>query len=96
MLFQSSHTPGCGPRCRRDCSGRAPPVRSRGARPGPDGRLVVLSLRGDYRRLRAGGKTLLDLVIVTGSVLLFAALLLQRFGPQVKGGLGDEPPEALA
>jgi hypothetical protein len=28
--------------------------------------------------------------IVTGSVLLVAALLLQRFGPQVKGVLSDE------
>ena len=34
--------------------------------------------------------------IVTGSVLLFAALLLQRFAPQVKAALGDEPPEAVA
>ena len=34
--------------------------------------------------------------IVTGSVLLLAALLLQRFAPQVKAALGDEPPEALA
>ena len=32
--------------------------------------------------------------IVTGSVLLLAALLLQRFAPQVKAALGDEPPEA--
>jgi uncharacterized membrane protein len=34
--------------------------------------------------------------IVTGSVLLLAALLLQRFAPQVKAALGDEPPEAMA
>jgi uncharacterized membrane protein len=34
--------------------------------------------------------------IVTGSVLLLAALLLQRFAPQVKAALGDEPPEAIA
>ncbi len=34
--------------------------------------------------------------IVTGSVLLLAALLLQRFAPQVKAALGDEPPEAVA
>ena len=33
--------------------------------------------------------------IVTGSVLLLAALLLQRFAPQVKAALGDEPPEAV-
>jgi uncharacterized membrane protein len=79
--------------------------------------LVVLSLRGNSRSLRAGGITLLfvalgklflyDLAfltamaravsfIVTGSVLLLAALLLQRFAPQVKAALGDEPPEALA
>jgi hypothetical protein len=79
--------------------------------------LVVLSLRGDRRGLRAGGIALLfaalgklflyDLAfltamaravsfIVTGSVLLLAALLLQRFAPQVKAALGDEPPEVLA
>ncbi len=79
--------------------------------------LVVLSLRGDHRGLRAGGIALLfaalgklfayDLAfltamaraisfIVTGSVLLLAALLLQRFAPQMKAALGDEPPEALA
>jgi hypothetical protein len=79
--------------------------------------LVVLSLRGDHRALRAGGIALLfaalaklflyDLAfltamaraisfIVTGSVLLLAALLLQRFAPQMKAALGDEPPEALA
>ena len=34
--------------------------------------------------------------IVTGPVLLLAALLLQRFAPQVKAALGDEPPEAIA
>ena len=34
--------------------------------------------------------------IVTGSILLLAALLLQRFAPQVKAALGDEPPEAIA
>jgi uncharacterized membrane protein len=34
--------------------------------------------------------------IVTGSVLLLAALLLQRFAPQVKAALGDESPEAIA
>ena len=79
--------------------------------------LVVASLRGDRRGLRAGGIALLfaalgkiflyDLAfltamaravsfIVTGSVLLLAALLLQRFAPQVKAALGDEPPEAIA
>ena len=79
--------------------------------------LVVASLRGDRRGLRAGGIALLfaalgklflyDLAfltamaravsfIVTGSVLLLAALLLQRFAPQVKAALGDEPPEAMA
>ena len=79
--------------------------------------LVVLSLRGDHRALRAGGIALLfaalaklflyDLAfltamaraisfIVTGSILLLAALLLQRFAPQVKAALGDEPPEAIA
>ena len=79
--------------------------------------LVVLSLRGDHRALRAGGITLLfvavgklflyDLAfltamaraisfIVSGSVLLLAALLLQRFAPQVKAALGDDPPEAIA
>ena len=79
--------------------------------------LVVASLRGDRRSLRAGGIALLfaalgkiflyDLAfltamaravsfIVTGSVLLLAALLLQRFAPQVKAALGDEPPEAIA
>jgi hypothetical protein len=79
--------------------------------------LVVLSLRGDHRGLRAGGIALLfaalaklflyDLAfltamaraisfIVTGSVLLLAALLLQRFAPQVKAALGDEQPEAIA
>jgi uncharacterized membrane protein len=79
--------------------------------------LVVASLRGDRRGLRAGGIALLfaalgkiflyDLAfltamaravsfIVTGSVLLLAALLLQRFAPQVKSALGDEPPEAIA
>jgi uncharacterized membrane protein len=30
--------------------------------------------------------------IATGSVLLLAALLLQRFAPQVKAALGDEQP----
>jgi hypothetical protein len=34
--------------------------------------------------------------IVTGSVLLLAALLLQRFAPQVKAALNDEPPHAVA
>jgi uncharacterized membrane protein len=34
--------------------------------------------------------------IVTGLVLLLAALLLQRFAPQVKAALGDEPPSAAA
>jgi Predicted membrane protein (DUF2339) len=34
--------------------------------------------------------------IVTGSVLLLAALLLQRFAPQVKAALSDDPPEAVA
>ena len=34
--------------------------------------------------------------ITTGSVLLVAALLLQRFAPQVKAALTDEPPEAHA
>jgi uncharacterized membrane protein len=79
--------------------------------------LVIASLRGDRRGLRAGGIALLfvalgkiflyDLAfltamaravsfIVTGSVLLLAALLLQRFAPQVKAALGDEPPEAIA
>jgi hypothetical protein len=79
--------------------------------------LVVLSLRGDHRGLRAGGIALLfaalaklflyDLAfltamaraisfIVTGSVLLLAALLLQRFAPQMKAAFGDEPPEAVA
>ena len=73
--------------------------------------LVVLSLRGERRALRAGGIALLfvalgklflyDLTfltamaravsfIATGSVLLLAALLLQRFAPQVKAVLGDE------
>ncbi|MDX6522185.1 MAG: hypothetical protein QOF08_2790 [Gaiellales bacterium] len=32
--------------------------------------------------------------ITTGSVLLVAALLLQRFAPQVKAALTEEPPEA--
>jgi uncharacterized membrane protein len=79
--------------------------------------LVIASLRGDRRGLRAAGIALLfaalgkiflyDLAfltamaravsfIVTGSVLLLAALLLQRFAPQVKAALGDEPPEAIA
>jgi hypothetical protein len=79
--------------------------------------LVVLSLRGDHRALRAGGIALLfaavgklflyDLAfltamaravsfIVSGSVLLLAALLLQRFAPQVKAALGDDSPEAVA
>ena len=79
--------------------------------------LVVLSLRGNHRSLRAGGMALLfvalgklflyDLTsltamsravsfIVTGSVLLLAALLLQRFAPYVKAAIGDEPPEAIA
>jgi hypothetical protein len=79
--------------------------------------LVILSLRGDHRGLRAGGIALLfaalgklflyDLAfltamaraisfIVTGSVLLLAALLLQRFAPQVKAALNDEPPHAVA
>jgi uncharacterized membrane protein len=79
--------------------------------------LVVLSLRGDRRALRAGGIALLfvalgklflyDLAfltamaravsfIVTGSVLLLAALLLQRFAPQVKAALSDDGPEAVA
>jgi Predicted membrane protein (DUF2339) len=79
--------------------------------------LVVLSLRGDHRGLRAGGIALLfaalgklflyDLAfltamaravsfIVTGSVLLLAALLLQRYAPQVKAALGDESPKAVA
>jgi hypothetical protein len=78
--------------------------------------LVVLSLRGDHRGLRAGGIALLfaalgklflyDLAfltamaraisfIVTGSVLLLAALLLQRFAPQVKAALNDEQPHAV-
>ncbi len=77
--------------------------------------LVVFSLRGDRRALRAGGVALLfvalgklflyDLTfltamaralsfIATGSVLLLAALLLQRFAPQVKAALGDEAPRA--
>jgi hypothetical protein len=30
--------------------------------------------------------------IATGSVLLFAALLLQRFVPQVKAALSDDHP----
>jgi len=34
--------------------------------------------------------------IVTGSVLLLAALLLQRFAPQVKAALGDDPPNLPA
>jgi hypothetical protein len=34
--------------------------------------------------------------IVTGSVLLLSALLLQRFAPQVKAALGEEPPSASA
>jgi hypothetical protein len=34
--------------------------------------------------------------IVTGSVLLLAALLLQRFAPQVKAALSDDSPEAVA
>jgi hypothetical protein len=34
--------------------------------------------------------------IVTGSLLLLAALLLQRFAPQVKAALSDDPPEAIA
>ncbi len=76
--------------------------------------LVVLSLRGDHRALRAGGISLLfvavgklflyDLAfltamaraisfIVSGSVLLLAALLLQRFAPQVKAALGDDSRE---
>ena len=75
--------------------------------------LVVASLRGERRALRAGGIALLfvalgklflyDLTfltamaravsfIATGSVLLLAALLLQRFAPQVKAALGDEHP----
>ena len=79
--------------------------------------LVVASLRGDHRGLRAGGIALLfvtlgkiflyDLAyltamaravsfIVTGSVLLLAALLLQRFAPHVKGAFHDEPPHAVA
>jgi uncharacterized membrane protein len=32
--------------------------------------------------------------IVTGSVLLLAALLLQRFAPYVKAAIGDDGPEA--
>ena len=77
--------------------------------------LVVLSLRGEHRSLRAGGIALLfvalgklflyDLAfltamaravsfIVTGSVLLLAALLLQRFAPYVKAAIGDDGPEA--
>jgi uncharacterized membrane protein len=76
--------------------------------------LVVLSLRGDRRSLRAGGIALLfvalgklflyDLAfltamaravsfIVTGSVLLLAALLLQRFAPHVKAAIGDDGAE---
>jgi predicted membrane protein DUF2339 len=79
--------------------------------------LVVASLRGDHRGLRAAGIALLfvtlgkiflyDLAyltamaravsfIVTGSVLLLAALLLQRFAPHVKGAFHDEPPHAVA
>jgi uncharacterized membrane protein len=79
--------------------------------------LVVVSLRGDRRAVRAGGITLLfaavgklflyDLAfltamaravsfIVSGSVLLLAALLLQRFAPKVKTALGDDSPEAVA
>jgi uncharacterized membrane protein len=75
--------------------------------------LVVVSLRGERRGIRAGGIALLfaalgklflyDLAfltamaravsfIATGSVLLFAALLLQRFAPQVKAALGDDQP----
>jgi uncharacterized membrane protein len=75
--------------------------------------LVILSLGGERRALRAGGIALLfvalgklflyDLTfltamaravsfIATGSVLLLAALLLQRFAPQVKAALGDEQP----
>jgi uncharacterized membrane protein len=34
--------------------------------------------------------------IVTGSLLLLAALLLQRFAPQVKAALSDDPPEVIA
>ena len=73
--------------------------------------LVVVSLRGDRRRLRIAGVALLfvalgklflyDLAfltamaraisfILTGSVLLVAALLLQRFAPQVKGAIADD------
>ena len=79
--------------------------------------LVVLSLRGDHRALRAGGVTLLfvavgklflyDLTfltamaraisfIVSGSVLLLAALLLQRRAPQVKAPTGGESRKGCA
>jgi hypothetical protein len=34
--------------------------------------------------------------IVTGSVLLVAALLLQRFAPQVKAALADDQPNPVA
>jgi uncharacterized membrane protein len=34
--------------------------------------------------------------IVTGLVLLLAALLLQRFAPQVKAALGDDSPNLPA
>jgi uncharacterized membrane protein len=79
--------------------------------------LVVLSLRGDRRRLRVGGIALLfvalgklflyDLAyldamaraisfIVSGAVLLLAALLLQRFAPHVKAALLDEDTSPTA
>jgi hypothetical protein len=78
--------------------------------------LVVASLRGDRRGLRAGGIALLfvalgklflyDLAfltamaravsfIATGSVLLVAALLLQRFAPQMKAALGEDQPRPV-
>jgi len=73
--------------------------------------LVIVSLRGDRRRLRVGGIALLfvalgklflfDLAyldamaraisfIASGTVLLLAALLLQRFAPHVKAALGED------
>jgi len=79
--------------------------------------LVVVSLRGERRRLRVGGIALLfvalgklflyDLAyldamaraisfIVSGAVLLLAALLLQRFAPHVKAALVDEDASTTA
>jgi hypothetical protein len=34
--------------------------------------------------------------IVTGSILLVAALLLQRFSPQVRAALSDDPADTMA